>query len=161
MIAQSVNRPWVKWPRNRCSAPGSCKRSFCTRQSSNRLYDSSNLLSDRYIDCVCKKVNLSLCLNNWTLLHESVWGSGCIDPYFLDLGTSLEVCGQLHASAALLPRKSSRYPLHRRLYSPQNRSGRHGDGKILDSTGTQILTPLVVKPMDSRYTDCFLEGKRF
>jgi hypothetical protein len=28
------------------------------------------------------KVMLSLCF------HEGVWGSGCIDPCFLDLGTS-------------------------------------------------------------------------
>jgi hypothetical protein len=35
-----------------------------------------------------KKVNLSLCLTNLALHHEDVWGSGCIDPYFLDLGTS-------------------------------------------------------------------------
>jgi hypothetical protein len=31
---------------------------------------------------------LSLCLTDWALCHEGVWGSGCIDPYFLDLGTS-------------------------------------------------------------------------
>jgi hypothetical protein len=35
-----------------------------------------------------KKVKLSLCLTNGTLRHEGVWGSGCIDPHFLDLGTS-------------------------------------------------------------------------
>jgi hypothetical protein len=35
------------------------------------------------------KINLSLCLTNKAVRHESVWGNGCIDPYFLDLGTSL------------------------------------------------------------------------
>jgi hypothetical protein len=35
-----------------------------------------------------EKVNLSLCLTTKALLHEGVWGSGCIDPHFLDLGTS-------------------------------------------------------------------------
>jgi hypothetical protein len=30
----------------------------------------------------------SLCFTNWALCHEGVWGSGCIDPHFLDLGTS-------------------------------------------------------------------------
>jgi hypothetical protein len=29
-----------------------------------------------------------LCLTNQALCHEGVWGSGCIDPHFLDLGTS-------------------------------------------------------------------------
>jgi hypothetical protein len=35
-----------------------------------------------------KKVKLSLCLTNQALRHEGVWGSGCIDPHFFDLGTS-------------------------------------------------------------------------
>jgi hypothetical protein len=35
-----------------------------------------------------KKFKLSLCLTNYALRHEDLWGSGCINPYFLDLGTS-------------------------------------------------------------------------
>jgi hypothetical protein len=34
-----------------------------------------------------KQVKLSLCLTNLALRHEGVWGSQCIDPHFLDLGT--------------------------------------------------------------------------
>jgi hypothetical protein len=34
------------------------------------------------------KVKLPPCLTNYALRHEGVWGSGCIDPHFLDLGTS-------------------------------------------------------------------------
>jgi hypothetical protein len=34
------------------------------------------------------KVKLSLCLTNEVLHHEGVGGSGCIDPHFLELGTS-------------------------------------------------------------------------
>jgi hypothetical protein len=30
----------------------------------------------------------SLYLTNYALRHEGVWGSGCIDAHFLDLGTS-------------------------------------------------------------------------
>jgi hypothetical protein len=41
-----------------------------------------------YHSKVKKKVKLSLCLTNYALCHEDVWGSGCIDPRFLDLGTS-------------------------------------------------------------------------
>jgi hypothetical protein len=44
--------------------------------------------------------------------------------------------GQLHVPAALSPGKKPRYPLHRRLGGPQNRSGRCGEGKILDLTRT-------------------------
>jgi hypothetical protein len=37
---------------------------------------------------VKKNVKLSLCLIKYALRHEDVWGSGCIDPHFLGLGTS-------------------------------------------------------------------------
>jgi hypothetical protein len=50
------------------------------------------------------------------------------------------VSDQLHASAALLPAKSSRYPLYRRLGGPQSRSGQYGEVKILDPTGTRTPT---------------------
>jgi hypothetical protein len=33
-------------------------------------------------------VKLSLCLTKQALCHEGVWVSGCINPYFLDLGIS-------------------------------------------------------------------------
>jgi hypothetical protein len=36
----------------------------------------------------------------------------------------MEMSGQLHAPAALLPGKEPSYPLDRRLGGPQNRSGR-------------------------------------
>jgi hypothetical protein len=35
------------------------------------------------------KVKLSLCFINYALRHEGVWGSGRLDPHFLDLGTGL------------------------------------------------------------------------
>jgi hypothetical protein len=50
-----------------------------------------------------KKVKLSLRLTNETLRHEDVWGSGCIDPRFLDLGTSWRFSGQLHAPGEEAP----------------------------------------------------------
>jgi hypothetical protein len=34
------------------------------------------------------KVKLSLCLTDYALRHEGVWGCGCIDSHFLDLVTS-------------------------------------------------------------------------
>jgi hypothetical protein len=60
--------------------------------------------------------------------------------------------GQLHAPAAT-PGREPRYPLYKRLGEPQSRSGRHGEVKILDSTGTRTPTSSVVQPVASRYTD--------
>jgi hypothetical protein len=34
-----------------------------------------------------KMIKSSLCLTNKVLRHEHLWGSGCISPRFLDLGT--------------------------------------------------------------------------
>jgi hypothetical protein len=52
------------------------------------------------------------------------------------------VSGQLHALAALPSGgKCPRYPLDSRLGGPQSRSGRCGEEKILDPTGTRTPTP--------------------
>jgi hypothetical protein len=59
---------------------------------------------------VSKKVKLSLCLINQAPCHEDVWRSGCLDPRFLDLGTSLEVSGQLNALATLPMGKELQIP---------------------------------------------------
>jgi hypothetical protein len=40
------------------------------------------------LGCKVKKVKLFLCLINYALRHEGVWGSECIDTHFLDLGIS-------------------------------------------------------------------------
>jgi hypothetical protein len=53
----------------------------------------------------------------------------------------LEVSGQLHASAALLPGMSSRYPFYRSLGGPQSRSGRYGEVNIFYPTGTRTPPP--------------------
>jgi hypothetical protein len=65
----------------------------------------------------------------------------------------LEVSGQLHAPAALPLGKSPRYPFYRRLGGPQSRSGRYGEDKILDRSGTRTPAPSVIEPVASRYTD--------
>jgi hypothetical protein len=41
------------------------------------------------------KVKVTLWSTNSALHHEGVWGSGCIDPHFLDLGTN---CSEWSAS---------------------------------------------------------------
>jgi hypothetical protein len=73
-----------------------------------------------------------------SLRHEGVWGSGCIYPHFLDLGTNRRRVVSF-TPQSLYPRgKSPRYPLDRRLDGPQSQSERRGEGKILDPTGTRI-----------------------
>jgi hypothetical protein len=77
--------------------------------------------------------------------HEDVRASGCIDPYYLDLGTSWRwVVGFT--------------PGDRRLGMPQSRSGRCREEKIRDPTGTR--TPTLGRPARSqslyrlRYPGC-------
>jgi len=41
----------------------------------------------------------------------------------------MEVSGEIHAQAALLPEKEPRYPFDRRLSGPQSGSGRDGEEK--------------------------------
>jgi hypothetical protein len=65
-------------------------------------------------------------------------GSGCVDPHFLDLGTSWRWVVTF-TSRPLYPRgKNPLYPLDTRLGGPQSRSGRRGEEKILDPAGTRI-----------------------
>jgi hypothetical protein len=84
------------------------------------------------------KVKLSLCLSNWALCHEGIWGSGYIDPHFLNLSTSWK---WVVSFPLYLLGKGLWYPLDRRLGGPQSQSGWHGEEKILDPTRAQTLTP--------------------
>jgi hypothetical protein len=71
---------------------------FCTGRDSNRSpseYDSSeSLLGQSFLESDIRLVNNSngpysgYMRVEKALCHEGVQGSGCIDPYFLDLGTS-------------------------------------------------------------------------
>jgi hypothetical protein len=80
------------------------------------------------------------------LRHEGVWRSGCIDPHFLDLGTSWRWVVSFRPRP-LYPRGNSpRYALDRRLGAPQSRSGRCGEEKILDPTETWNPTPRSSSP---------------
>jgi hypothetical protein len=57
---------------------------------------------------------------------KAYWGSGGISTHSWPRHW-MEVSGQLHAPAALLPGKE--YPLNRRLGEPQSRSWRGGEEK--------------------------------
>jgi hypothetical protein len=70
----------------------------------------------------------------------------------------LEVSGQLHAPAALPPRKSPRYPLYRKFRGTQSRSGRYGEVKIFYPTELELPSSLVVQPVASRYTDWAIQA---
>jgi hypothetical protein len=72
-------------------------------------------------------------------LELDVWGSGCIDPYYLDHGTSWRWVISFTPLSLYRGGKSTWYPLDMRLSGPQRRSGRLGKEKILDRTG--IRTP--------------------
>jgi hypothetical protein len=99
-----------------------------------------------YHSMVKEKVKLPLCLTNYALCHEDVWGSGCTDPLFLTLTL---VGGELSASRSthFTPwGKSPQYPLDRRLGGLQCWSGRCRDKKILYPTGTQTPTPRLSGP---------------
>jgi hypothetical protein len=86
---------------------------------------------------------------NYALRHEGVWRSGCIAPYFLDLGTNWSFTHLPLYSRG----KSPWHQLDRRLSEPQSRSGQFGEERILDPIGTRNPTPEVVQPVASRYTD--------
>jgi hypothetical protein len=77
------------------------------------------------------KVKLSLYLTNWALCHEGIWGSGCIYPHFLDLGTSWRWVVSFTPWPLYTRGKSPQYSLDRRLGGPQSRSGRREEVKIL------------------------------
>jgi hypothetical protein len=92
------------------------------------------------------KVTLSLCLTNYALRHEGLWGSGRIDPRFLDLGTSWRWMVSLTLRPIYPRGKRPRYPLDRGLGGPQTWSGRCGEEKIVYLTGTRTPTPLSSSP---------------
>jgi hypothetical protein len=73
---------------------------------------------------------------------------GGVDVYIHIFLTSALVgdSGQLHAPAALPLGKSPLYLLDWRLGWPQSRSGRDGEEKILDPTGTRTPTPRSSSP---------------
>jgi hypothetical protein len=76
------------------------------------------------------------------LRHEGVWGSGCIDPAFLDFGISCSWVVSFTPRPLYPWGKSPYSPFGRRLGGPQSRSGRRGEEKILDPTRNQTQTPL-------------------
>jgi hypothetical protein len=69
------------------------------------------------------KVKLSLCLINQALCDEGVWGSGYIDPHFLDLSSSWRLAISFTPRPLYPQGKELRYPLDRRVGMHQSWSG--------------------------------------
>jgi hypothetical protein len=96
------------------------------------------------------KVKLCPLLTYWALCHGDIWGSGCVDPHILDLGTS----GRWEIS--FTPRllyswgRSPRYPLDRRLRGPQSLSGRREEENSFAPTKTRTPTPRSSSPQPVR-----------
>jgi hypothetical protein len=78
--------------------------------------------------------------------RHDVWGIECIDPRFLDLGTSWRRVVSF-TDRPLYPR----YPLDWRLGGPQCRPGRLREEKILDPTGYSNSDPSVVLVLRTHY----------
>jgi hypothetical protein len=53
-----------------------------------KLIDKYAFITHKHTYLHRVKVKLSLCLTNYAIHHQGLWGSGCIDPHFLDLSTS-------------------------------------------------------------------------
>jgi hypothetical protein len=78
-----------------------------------------------------------------------VWGSGCIDPHFLDLGTNWRWVVSFTPLPLKRWGKRPRYPLDRRLDGPWTTWRRENSWPYRDSNPD----PSVVQPVASRCTD--------
>jgi hypothetical protein len=82
---------------------------------------------------------------------KAYWGSGYIEPHFLDLGTGWRWEVSFTAPAALPPGKEPLvHPLDRRLGRPQSQSGRGGEEK--NSQPVLGLEPTIIRPVSQFYT---------
>jgi hypothetical protein len=104
---------------------------------------------------VCDKSCKVKCLTNQALCHEDVWGSVCIDPHFLDLGTSWRWVVSFTLRSLCARRKGPWYPLDRRLGGPQSRSGRCGEEKILYPVIPIELSWLTISHVLYQFIECF------
>jgi hypothetical protein len=82
---------------------------------------------------------------------KSYWGSRGIAPRILELGTRWRRVVSFKPRQLYPQRKSTWYPLDRRLGEPQSRSGRGGEEK--NSLPLPGPEPPIVQPLDQRYTD--------
>jgi hypothetical protein len=99
----------------------------------------------------CKKVKLSLCLTKHYTHHEGIWGNGCIDPHFLDLGSSWRWVVSFTPWPLYPVERSPSILLYMRLGGLQNWCGQCGEEKILAPIGTWALPLSCLAHNQSRY----------
>jgi hypothetical protein len=90
------------------------------RRKSDRPWNVEERCSSSH--SLLRTVKLSLCLTN-----EGVWGTGCIYPNFLDLGTRWRLVVSFTPRPLYPWGKSPWYPMDRRLDGTQSLSGRRGE----------------------------------
>jgi hypothetical protein len=81
---------------------------------------------------------------------KAYWGSGCIPPRILWLGTRWRRVVCVTPRPLYSQGKSPWYPSYRRMGGPQSRSERGGEGK--NSQPLPGLEPRIVQPIAHRYT---------
>jgi hypothetical protein len=81
---------------------------------------------------------------------KAYWGSGSIDPYILDLGSTWRWVVSFTPRPLYPQGKIPWYPLNRRLGGPQSRSG-HGDEEK-NSQPMLGLEPPIIQTAAQRYT---------
>jgi hypothetical protein len=81
---------------------------------------------------------------------KTYWGSGCIAPRILDLGTGWRWVVSFTPRPLHPQEKSPWYPLDRKLGWPQSQSGRGGEEKI--SQPLPGLKPPISQPVAHRCT---------
>jgi hypothetical protein len=87
----------------------------------------------------------------------TVTGSGCRDPYFLDLGPSWRWVVSFTPLPLYQRGQSPPYPLNRRLGGPQSGSGRCGENSCPHRDSNS--DPSVVQSVANRYTDCAIPAR--
>jgi hypothetical protein len=99
---------------------------------------------------------LSLCFLTEHHAGEEYWGSECIAPRILDIGTVQRRVVSFTPQPLCPHGKSPSYPLDRRLGGPQNRSARGGEEK--NSQPLPGLEPLIIYQIFLEVLYSFLEN---
>jgi hypothetical protein len=101
LTTSPVTEPYHRWPRH--SICSNIRSNVTSPPTQWQIYERHRLTK------ILRKT--SLCLTNQALRHEGVRRSGCIDPQFLDLGTSWRWVVSFMPPAALSPGRVSPVPI--------------------------------------------------
>jgi hypothetical protein len=107
-----------------------------TRTSGSVARNSNHLTTEAVVThfhITLKKVKFYLCVTRKAIVHEGIRKNGCIDPHFLDLGTSWGWVVSFTLRPLYLREKSPLCPLGSRLFGP---------GTGLDDLGKRRILPL-------------------